>query len=202
MKKGTRILSGVQVDVSKINQLLTPNPTTSDKDSEDIGVKIRYLIDKLETLLNALASVNTDKLLTTPDNPPNLDTALSAIKTDLDDFRDKSKPIAKGSVFNTSYGTASTNIFASDLTPTNTPSIFRIYIVVTGFTTAPILSVKRSNDGGVTYVTENLNGGNALSNDVAYIFDIIMDSGEQINLQLDQTGTISKLSVAEYYISP
>jgi hypothetical protein len=37
----------------------------------------------LSAIKNALASVGTDKLLTTPDNPPNLDIALSALRDAL-----------------------------------------------------------------------------------------------------------------------
>jgi len=41
---------------------------------EQMMEEARSLLDKLE---NALASVGTDKFLVTPDNPPNLDVALS-----------------------------------------------------------------------------------------------------------------------------
>lgn len=42
--------------------------------------RIREILDAMD---NALASVGTDKLLTTPDNPPNLDLALTALRDDL-----------------------------------------------------------------------------------------------------------------------
>ena len=42
----------------------------------------------LNKLINALASVDTDKLLTTPDNPPNLDAPLSDVKSLLDKLED------------------------------------------------------------------------------------------------------------------
>ncbi len=111
----------------------------------------------------------------------------------------KSKPITKVDQHNVSV-TASTGILSSDLSPTNTPCIFRIYVVPTGFTSAPTFSVIRKV--GATSYTENLNSGSTLSNDTAYIFDILVGSDETINFQCDQAGTLSTLLVAEYYESP
>jgi len=51
VKVGQRILKGVAVSVTTIDQIKTPLPTESDKDSIDIGAKIRYLIDKTEQIL-------------------------------------------------------------------------------------------------------------------------------------------------------
>jgi len=51
VKKGSRIIEGVNVQISK---LLTPSPTVSDKDSADIAQKIRYLIDQAEAILAQL----------------------------------------------------------------------------------------------------------------------------------------------------
>jgi hypothetical protein len=51
VKPGTRLLESVDVTVATIEQLKTPAPTVSDKDSEDIGQKIRYLIDQTEAIL-------------------------------------------------------------------------------------------------------------------------------------------------------
>jgi hypothetical protein len=51
VKPGTRLLESVDVTVATIEQLKTPSPTVSDKDSEDVGQKIRYLIDQTEAIL-------------------------------------------------------------------------------------------------------------------------------------------------------
>jgi hypothetical protein len=51
VKLGQRILEGVEVEISRIEQLLTLSPTVSNKDGIDIAQKIRYLIDKVEELL-------------------------------------------------------------------------------------------------------------------------------------------------------
>ena len=109
------------------------------------------------------------------------------------------KPVQKTSLINQSVS-ANTDILSSDLSPSNTPCIFRIYVVPTGFTTTPVLSVIRKV--GATTITEKLNNGSALNNDCAYMFDIVVDSGETINLQCDQAGTLAKLSVSEWYMSP
>ncbi|MEQ9714427.1 MAG: hypothetical protein ABGF52_02675 [Candidatus Asgardarchaeum sp.] len=51
VRRGQRILEGVEVQISKIEQLLTPSPTVSDKDAADLAQKIRYLIDQTEAIL-------------------------------------------------------------------------------------------------------------------------------------------------------
>jgi hypothetical protein len=118
----------------------------------------------------------------------NLDLALSALK---DALTSKLTPILKGSIFNTSV-TANTNVFSSDLSPTNSPTTFRIYAC---FDTGGVLTVRRTK-AGVT-VGEQLNGGTALTVNAAYIFDIMVESGETINLQYSVNATALKLAVYE-----
>jgi len=100
-------------------------------------------------------------------------------------------PVVKASIFNTSVS-ANTNIFSSDLTPTNSPTVFRIYAT---FGAAGTLTVKRTKSA--TTISETLNGGNALSANAAYIFDIIVESGETINLQYSVAATALVLKVIE-----
>jgi hypothetical protein len=59
VKRGERILEGVAIQIDKIQQLLTPNPTVSDKDSPDVAQKIRYLIDVLENVRDRLPASKT-----------------------------------------------------------------------------------------------------------------------------------------------
>jgi len=155
VKKGQRILEGVNITVVKLDQIKTPNPTLSDKDSEDIGVKIRYLIDVMENLLNKIT------------------------------------PVSKASIFNQSV-TAGANILSSGLSPSNSPTVFRIYAC---FDTSGVLSVVRTKD--TTTVTEQLNGGSSLSANSSYIFDIIVESDETINLRYSVNATCLILKVVE-----
>ena len=97
----------------------------------------------------------------------------------------------KGGVFNTSVS-AGTNIFSSDLTPSASVSIFRIYAA---FDTAGVLSVVRSD--GTSTVVENLNEGASLAANAAYIFDIIVESGYSINLRYSVDATCLYLIVIE-----
>jgi len=103
----------------------------------------------------------------------------------------KFTPLPKGSVFNEAV-TANTNIFASDLSPTNTPTTFRIYAC---FDASGVLTVRRTKNA--TTVSEQLNAGTALTANVAYIFDIIVEAGETINLQYSVNATALKLAVLE-----
>ncbi len=75
----------------------------------------------LDLLVKALASINADKILTTPDNPPNLDVALSETKI----ARPSALKSAKVSIDN-STGTASiVQQLFSTATPSKHASIYR-----------------------------------------------------------------------------
>jgi len=50
VRKGTRLLESIDVTVATIEELKTPQPTVSNKDSPDVGQKIRYLIDQIEAI--------------------------------------------------------------------------------------------------------------------------------------------------------
>jgi len=99
--------------------------------------------------------------------------------------------ISKGSVFDEPI-TADTDIFDPGPEPTNSPTTFRIYAC---FDAGGVLSVTRTANGGT--VTEQLNGGAKLNADAAYIFDIIVESGESVNLQYSVSTTALTLKVLE-----
>jgi len=106
-------------------------------------------------------------------------------------------PESKANLFNVTV-TDSTPILTANITATFSPSLFRIYAV---FNTALRLDVLRTV--GVDTVAEQLNGGANLNANAAYMFDILVDSGEEINFQpfIDGTGTTTalliKMSVVE-----
>jgi len=97
----------------------------------------------------------------------------------------------KASLFNASVS-ADTNVFPEDLKPTNAPCIFRIYAC---FDAPGVLSVVRTRGGATT--TEALNGGDPLVAGAAYVFDVIVDEGESVNLRYSADATALKLSVVE-----
>lgn len=99
--------------------------------------------------------------------------------------------ISKGSVFNEDV-TADTNIFDDALSPSNTPTTFRIYGC---FDTGGVLAVQRTS-GGVT-VSEELNGGVALDADAGHMFDVLVEGGETVNIQYSVNATCKTLKVVE-----
>jgi hypothetical protein len=131
---------------------------------------------------------NIAQIAVRADNLQNLDIALSTL-------RDFFRPLVKGSVFNQSV-TADTNIFSSNLTPslatTTNPSYFRIFAC---FDASGVLSVVKTR--GTVTVTMQLNSGNALNANCLYAFDIIVESGESINLQYSVNATALELKVEE-----
>ena len=103
--------------------------------------------------------------------------------------------IAKGTKFNTAV-TADTDIFTAALSPSRAssfyPTIFRIYCT---FDTAGVLSVRRT-ENGVT-VTEEFNSGNELTPSAAYVFDILVNWNQTINLRYGVDATVLMLNVSE-----
>lgn len=100
-------------------------------------------------------------------------------------------PIGKGTKFNAAV-TANTDIFVAFIAPTITPCTFRIHAC---FDVAGMLVVKRKLGG--TTITENLNVGNPLVVGASYLFDILVDVTETINLQYSTTGNALKISIIE-----
>jgi hypothetical protein len=103
------------------------------------------------------------------------------------------KLILKGSLFNT-HVAANTNIFTTSLSPTYTPTTFRIYAC---FDTSGVLTVRRTK--GTVTVSEQLNSGTALEANAAYMFDILLESGETINLQYSVNATATCIKICEVH---
>jgi hypothetical protein len=121
----------------------------------------------------------------------NLDALLSTRATET--TLAKIVPIAKAALFNTALPTAEANWLASDITPTNSPSYLRIYVCVS---VAGVLRVARTVSA--TTITEDLNSGNSLVADAAYMFDVAWRSGDSINIRYSvTTGTIKILRIEE-----
>ena len=82
--------------------------------------------------------------------------------------------------------TANTDILAADITPTNTPCLFRIMVMLD---TAGVFSAMLKS-GGATK-TLKLNAGTALIASAAYMFDILMHSGDTVNFQTSVSGNVT-----------
>ena len=82
--------------------------------------------------------------------------------------------------------TANTDILASDITPTNTPCLFRVMVMLetTGVFSAILKSATVSK-------TLKFNAGNSLLANCAYIFDILVHSGDTVNFQTDTSGNVT-----------
>jgi len=101
------------------------------------------------------------------------------------------KFILKNSLFNTPI-TGNKDIFTVGLSPTNTPTTFRLYVC---FDTSGVLTVRRTREA-VT-VSEQLNAGAALTANSAYMFDILVESEETINLQYSVDATAICIKICE-----
>jgi hypothetical protein len=99
--------------------------------------------------------------------------------------------VAKVTLHNVSI-TGGTNILASDISPDAAPSLFRIFVAVD---TAGVFSVRISR-GAVT-VDVTLNSGGNLVAGAAYMFDVLVHSGDSVNFQYSVSGTLLVLRVEE-----
>jgi len=98
---------------------------------------------------------------------------------------------ALGRVFNTPI-TADTDIFGVDLEPSSSATTFRIYACLN---TAGVLTVRRTR--GDTTVSEDLNAGTNLVANSAYMFEILVEELETINLQYSVNATVISLKLFE-----
>lgn len=100
-------------------------------------------------------------------------------------------PRALDRVFNTAI-IANTDIFGVDLEPSSSATTFRIYACMN---TAGVLTVRRTREG--TPVSENLNAGANLVANSAYMFEILVEELETINMRYSENATVISLKVFE-----
>lgn len=104
-------------------------------------------------------------------------------------------PIEKGVIHNTALPLANTDFFATTLSPTNTPCAFRVMAAIS---VAGNLNVTITRAGNTQTLTLNVIPGPALVADGLYILDVLVHSGDTINLQYSVTGgTIRVVRVQE-----
>lgn len=109
----------------------------------------------------------------------------------LDIFR----PIKLGKIYNQPFS-ASANFFQDNRAPKNPPCTVRLYIAID--TGGGLIQLQRADSSKpTTYTTETLNGGLVLGANVAYILDVIIDTGEEFNYIYTVTATVLKASVVE-----
>lgn len=104
----------------------------------------------------------------------------------------KGVPLHKDKVFNTAV-LANADILGAALAPTNPTATFRLYVAVAG--AGAVLSVRRT-EAGVT-ISETLNGGAALANNAAHMFDILVATGQTINFRVSVGVNVLSFIVVE-----
>lgn len=100
-------------------------------------------------------------------------------------IKEQFTPIEKAAIHGTAE-TANTDILAADLSPTNTPCLFRAMVMLE---TEGVFSaiLKRSA------VSKKLacNNGDALLADCVYIFDILVHEDDTVNFQTSASGNVT-----------
>jgi len=212
MKFSEKILKFIKEITENISSNISSIKSKTDKLTFDTNNRIAIQNPpNLDVLLSSRASettlssikAQTDKLTFDSENrlsiqnPPNLDVALSsrASESTLSNLLNTLKPALKGSLFSQSV-TADTNFFASYLIPASHPCTFRIYAC---FDTSGILSIVKKV--GDTEVVMQLNGGNNLSVNCLYAFDIAVDEGEEINFRYSVDAVALDVKVYEIQAS-
>jgi hypothetical protein len=104
-------------------------------------------------------------------------------------------PIEKANLHNVALPAANTNLFATDITPTNTPTTLMIEVAVS---IAGNFRAVMTKGGNPQIVTFNVVTGPALIAGGVYIFNLLVDSGDSVNFTYSVTGgTIQLLRVQE-----
>ena len=88
---------------------------------------------------------------------------------------------------------AATDIFGGMLPIATGAVTWRIYAT---FSAGGVLTVRRTIDS-IVWISEDLNAGVALTPNAAYMFDIIVQSGEILDLRYSVNGTALVLKVVE-----
>ena len=101
-------------------------------------------------------------------------------------------PIFKGLIFNTAIAPNTDFFPAPGITPTNTPTLYKIYVCLSA---AGIFRVRRTR--GINTVNENLNSGKTLTANAGYGFEILVNAGDTINFQTDVACNIVGCIVVE-----
>ncbi|MCM8802842.1 MAG: hypothetical protein NC827_06000 [Candidatus Omnitrophica bacterium] len=140
------------------------------------------LLSRIDDLLEILIKIEEKQLQLMGIKPPTEEVKPIIVET---------KSILKGYAFNSPIN-ANTNIFNIDLETAQENCVFRIYACLD---TAGLLKIKRTRN--TDYVFENLNEGNNLVANGAYIFDILVIKGDKINLQYSVNAKINTLIVIE-----
>ena len=133
--------------------------------------------EPINEIVKVTQPVGTKNVVGTQINPATEDTSATILA--------KFVPLAKASQHNVAVD-VNVDILAADLSPTNTPCLFRTMVVLE---TAGVFSAQLKN-GGVT-VVGSFNGGIALVANCAYIFDILVHSGDTVNFQTSASGNVT-----------
>ncbi len=100
--------------------------------------------------------------------------------------------ILKGRVYNTAYAGGGADVFAADISPTYTPTTFRVSVTIDTAVTCIVV-----RDNGAAEVDSELNAGTALTADAEFSFDISMTENEAFNLEFGGACQILYLVVLE-----
>ena len=104
------------------------------------------------------------------------------------------KPVLKGRIFNESKN-KDTNLFTTNLKPTQVPCYFEIYVLLDTSST-----IKCLRKVSTTTITGILNEGTALAANCDYAFsNLLTDEDTEINYQLGTAAKIYELSIVETY---
>jgi len=97
----------------------------------------------------------------------------------------KAIPLQKAHIHNTAKA-VNTDFLTADITPSDAPCLFRIQIQVD---TAAVFSAKVNS---TTEVSLEFNAGAQLTAGTLYIFDMLVDTDDEVNFQVDQNVNVDK----------
>ena len=174
-------VDSVKTSVDSIKTSVDDIKTSVDNISTSV-YNIGTSVDSIKTSVDSVkTSVDSVK-----ESVDSVKTSVDGVKSSIDSVNSTLTPSLLASMFNQSV-TAMTNIFSSPIS-IDVPCVVRIYVC---FSASGRLFLVRTRGG--TTITEILNSNNPLANSCAYIFDVMAEGGDQLNLMYEVDATALRI---------
>lgn len=152
---------------------------------DDISTSVYNIGTSVDSIKTSVDSVKTS-VDSVKESVDSVKTSVDGVKSSIDSVNSTLTPSLLASMFNQSV-TAMTNIFSSPIS-IDVPCVVRIYVC---FSASGRLFLVRTRGG--TTITEILNSNNPLANSCAYIFDVMAEGGDQLNLMYEVDATALRI---------
>jgi len=188
-------VEGMKSSIDSVKESVDSIKQSVDSVKESVD-SVKTSVDSIKTSVDDISTsvynigTSVDSVKTSVDSVKesvdSVKTSVDGVKSSIDSVNSTLTPSLLASMFNQSV-TAMTNIFSSPIS-IDVPCVVRIYVC---FSASGRLFLVRTRGG--TTITEILNSNNPLANSCAYIFDVMAEGGDQLNLMYEVDATALRI---------